>query len=49
MEAEKDPATFEAFVNKYIYGTKNFEEYLELKGGEKRLAELRALEPLRRE
>jgi glutaconate CoA-transferase, subunit A len=48
MEAENSPATLEAFVNKYIYGTKNFDEYLELKGGEKRMAELRALEPLRR-
>ncbi len=48
MEAEKDPATLEAFVNRYIYDTKNFEEYLTLKGGEKRMAALRALEPLRR-
>jgi glutaconate CoA-transferase, subunit A len=48
MEAEKDTATLETFVNKYIYDTKNFEEYLELNGGEKRMAELRALEPLRR-
>ena len=48
MAAENSPETLEAFVNKYIYGTKNFEEYLELKGGEKRMAELRALEPLRR-
>ena len=48
MEAEKDTATLEDFLNKYIYGTKNFEEYLELNGGERRMAELRALEPLRR-
>jgi glutaconate CoA-transferase subunit A len=49
MEAEKDPATLDAFLEKYIYGTKNFSEYLALKGGEKRIAELRAMEPLRRE
>ncbi len=48
MEAEKDEATLAAFLNKYIYGTRNFEEYLALKGGEKRMAELQALEPLRR-
>lgn len=47
LEAEKDEATLETFMKKYIYGTKDFAEYLELKGGEKRLAELRALEPLR--
>lgn len=48
LEAEQDPDTLEAFMNKYIYGTRNFEEYLALKGGEERMAELRALEPLRR-
>ncbi len=48
MEAEKDEATLQAFVDKYIYNTKNFEEYLALKGGEKRLAVLIALEPLKR-
>jgi len=49
LDAEKDQATLDAFLNKYIFGTKDFEEYLALKGGEKRMAELRALEPLRRE
>ncbi len=48
MEAEKDPHTFAAFLDKYIYSTRNFEEYLELIGGERRLAELRAMEPLKR-
>ena len=48
MDAEKDEATLNAFLNKYIFGTKNFEGYLALKGGEKRMAELRALEPLKR-
>jgi glutaconate CoA-transferase, subunit A len=49
VEAEKDHATLEAFLNKYVHGTQDFAEYLSLKGGERRLAELRALEPLRRE
>ena len=48
LDAERDQATLDAFLNKYIFGTKDFEEYLALKGGEKRMAELRALEPLRR-
>ena len=48
MDAEKDEATLNAFLSKYIFGTKNFEEYLALKGGEKRMGELCALEPLKR-
>ncbi len=48
MEAEKDVATLDRFVDKYIHGTKGFAEYLELKGGAKRMAELYELEPLRR-
>jgi glutaconate CoA-transferase subunit A len=48
LEAEKDVETFKAFLDKYIYGTKNFEEYLALKGGEKHMAELRAMGPLKR-
>jgi glutaconate CoA-transferase subunit A len=48
LDAERDQTTLDAFLNKYIFGTKDFEEYLALKGGEKRMAELRALEPLRR-
>lgn len=47
LEAEADPETLEAFLDKYIYSTSNFEEYLQLKGGERRMAELRAMEPLR--
>ena len=31
-------------MNKYIYGTKDFDEYLELCGGMKRMRELRAEE-----
>ena len=48
FEAEKDEATLQTFLDRYIYGTQNFEEYLALKGGEKRMAELRALEPLKK-
>ena len=47
LEAEKDEATLKTFLEKYIYGTPDFDGYLALKGGEKRMAELRALEPLR--
>ena len=48
MKAEKDQAALDAFLQKYIYGTRSFEEYLALKGGEVHLATLRALEPLQR-
>ncbi len=48
MEAEKDPATLAAFLDKYIYSTRTFAEYVALKGGEARMAELKALEPLKR-
>ncbi|HRF46828.1 MAG TPA: CoA-transferase [Anaerolineales bacterium] len=48
MEAERDPATFAEFLNTYIYGTQDFEGYLTLAAGEARLAELCALEPLKR-
>jgi glutaconate CoA-transferase subunit A len=48
FEAEKDEASLDAFLEKYIYGTRDFSEYLALKGGEYRMAELRALEPLHR-
>lgn len=36
--------TLEPFLNRYIYGTKDFAEYLELCGGEQKLQELRKLE-----
>jgi glutaconate CoA-transferase subunit A len=48
MQAEKDPQEFEAFTRKFIFETKTFEEYLNLCGGEARLAHLRELEPLHR-
>lgn len=48
IEAEKSPAALEAFLDRYIYGTHDFEEYLAFCGGEQRLAELRGQEPLKR-
>jgi glutaconate CoA-transferase subunit A len=47
LEAEKDLSTLQTFLDKYIYGTRDFNEYLELCGGEKRMRELRDLEPLK--
>lgn len=48
IEVGKEESTMKAFLDKYIYGTKNFEEYLDLCGGESRMQELHAIEPLRR-
>ncbi len=49
IAAEQEPAALEAFLRRYIYGTRDFEEYLALCGGQARLAELQALEPLKRQ
>ncbi|HSR11738.1 MAG TPA: CoA-transferase [Thermodesulfobacteriota bacterium] len=46
MEVEKYPEELKKFLDKYIYGTKNFNEYLELCGGIQRISELRAQENL---
>lgn len=48
LEAEKDPQTFQRFLDRFIYGVETFEEYLELIGGRARLAELQQQEPLKR-
>jgi 3-oxoacid CoA-transferase subunit A/glutaconate CoA-transferase subunit A len=48
FEAEKDEASLHTFLQKYIYGTLDFEEYIALKGGHARMAQLRLLEPLHR-
>ena len=48
VDAERDEAAFARFLDRYIYGTQSFEEYLEAIGGEARLQELRAAEPLTR-
>src|SRR3989339_279070 len=44
MDAEKDEKEFEKFLDKYIYSCKNFNEYLEKKGGIERIMELRKKE-----
>ncbi len=46
MEAEKYPEEFKKFLDKYIYGTQDFNEYLELCGGIQKINDLRAQENL---
>lgn len=46
VETERDPEGFKKFLKKYIYDTKDFNEYLELCGGIQRMNELRAQENL---
>jgi glutaconate CoA-transferase subunit A len=46
LTTEKDPAAVPAFLDKYIYGTKDFNEYLQLCGGLARMTALRAREHL---
>ncbi len=44
LDAERDVEAYRAFLDKYLYGVDCFESYLEICGGEERLAELRRLE-----
>ncbi len=44
LEVEEDPETFKAFLDKYIHGTRDFQEYLNLCGGIERIIELRRQE-----
>ena len=44
LDAEQDVEVYRAFLDKYLYGVDCFENYLEICGGEERLAELRRLE-----
>jgi len=44
LTKEKNPDEFKEFLNEYIYGTKDFNEYLELCGGIERINNLRAVE-----
>ena len=44
LQAEKDLNEFRKFLDTYIYGVKNFAEYLQLCGGLERLQELRRQE-----
>ncbi len=46
LEVEEDDEKFKAFLDKYIYGVKDFREYLELCGGLEKLNELRVQELL---
>ena len=46
METEKEPEKFKNFLDEYIYGTQDFNQYLELCGGIQRINELRAQENL---
>jgi len=46
LETEKNPERFKRFLERYIYGTKDFNEYLELCGGIQRMSELRDQENL---
>ena len=46
LKAENDPETLSAFLERHIYGVKDFNEYLNTIGGMARLQELRKLETL---
>src|SRR5437867_6507886 len=46
MEVEKDVKTLNAFLDKYIYGVKEFSEYVQVCGGLPRMRELRRQELL---
>ncbi len=46
LTAEKNPEEYKRFVEKQIFETKNFFEYLELNGGIEKIKELRAVENL---
>lgn len=44
LSADSKPETLEPFLRKYIFGTKDFSEYLELCGGEAKMERLRRIE-----
>ncbi len=46
LEVEREPTRYEEFLKKYIFGVKDFSEYLDLCGGLPRLQELRRQELL---
>ena len=41
LKVEEDPAAHKEFIDKYIYGMRDFSEYLQLCGGLPRLQKLR--------
>lgn len=47
LDVEKDEALFKKFVDENIYGVKDFSEYIEKRGGKKRMKELRKIEFLK--
>lgn len=44
LSSDAHVSTLEPFLDKYVFGTRNFDEYIELCGGKERLLELRDLE-----
>jgi len=46
LKTEKDPKAFKAFIDKNIFNTKSFYEYLELNGGMKKILKLKQIEHL---
>jgi glutaconate CoA-transferase subunit A len=46
LEVEKDPAVYQEFLNEYLFGVSDFNEYLQKCGGLPRLQELRRQELL---
>jgi glutaconate CoA-transferase, subunit A len=44
LQVEKDPAAFRDFLDRYVYGVRDFAEYLQLCGGLPRLQQLRQQE-----
>ena len=46
LTLEKDPDKFKEFIDRQIYGTRNFYEYLDLNGGIEKMKKLRAIELL---
>ncbi len=46
LQAEQDPEKFKEFLDKYIYNTKDFYEYLQLNGGIEKMIKLRQKELL---
>lgn len=46
LAASKDPAATEKYFEKYVFGVKDFEEYLELVGGIRKINQLKRIEKL---
>lgn len=46
LTADSNPESLRVFLDKYVFGTRDFSQYLDLCGGEARMARLRELEML---